>query len=210
VVLGAIPLVRPNALLFVPAALAWLAIRRRGPRVWRDTALGIVCLAAVLSLMGLRNYMAGGGWVMFTPTAWYMLDVPGYGYQVPGAEPCWDRWSAARAFAVVRLAAHAVWHDPARVCPVRGGRFVAGFAASPGLGIARTDAHVGGLGLKHAAPPGPHGGAALRLAGYLPWPAGGDVVDRNYGFRYVVPGVLPRWQARSCSRPDRGLQDCRG
>jgi Dolichyl-phosphate-mannose-protein mannosyltransferase len=203
-VLGAIPLVRPNALLFVPAALAWLAIRRRrGPRVWRDTALGIVCLAAVLSLMGLRNYMAGGGWVMFTPTAWYMLDVPGYGYQVPGAEAVLGPVERRQgAFAVVRLAAHAVWHDPARVLPEYARRilFVAGFVPlkQPGL---RYRPHwtlrwVGlGVALAWRLRRGPRQGPMVELlfvwlVTYLGPLVVMSSID-NYGFRYVVPGVLP-------------------
>lgn len=202
-VLGAIPLVRPNALLFVPAALAWLAIRRRGPRVWRDMALGIVGLAAVLSLMGLRNYAAGGGWVTFTPTAWFMLDVPGYGYQLPGAEtvlgPVVRREGA---LAVARLAAHAVWHDPVRVVPEYARRilFVAGFVPlkQPGL---RYRPHWtlmwAGLGVALAwrLRRGPRPGPMLELlfvwlVTYLGPLVVMSSID-NYGFRYVVPGVLP-------------------
>jgi Dolichyl-phosphate-mannose-protein mannosyltransferase len=202
-VLGAIPLTRPNALLFVPATLGWLALRGRGPRLGRDLALGLVAMVAVFGAMGLRNHAAGGGWVMFTPTAWHMLDVPGYGYQLPGAEAVLGPVERREgALAVVWLTAHAVWHHPARVLPEYARRilFVAGFLPL-GQPTLRYRPHwmlmwsVLAVALAWRLRRGPRPGPMMELlliwlAAYLGPLVAMSSID-NYGFRYVVPGVLP-------------------
>jgi hypothetical protein len=220
-VLGALPLVRPNAVLFVPAALAWLAIRRRGPGVWRDMALGVVGLAAVFSLMGVRNHAAGGGWVLFMPANWQSFDVPGYGHRLRGAEVVLGPIARREGgLAVVRVAAHALWHDPARVVPEYARRilFVAGFLPlkHPDL---RYRPHwmlmwsVLGTALVWRLCRGPRLGPMMELlliwlVVYLCPVVVVSSID-NYGFRYVVPGVLPAvagavvLAAGSCSREAR-------
>jgi hypothetical protein len=202
-VLGAMPLVRPNAVLFVPAALVWLAIRRRGPGVWRDMALGVVGLAAVFSLMGVRNHAAGGGWVLFMPAKWQSFDVPGYGHRLPGAEAVLGPVARREGvLAVARVAAHALWHDPARVAPEYARRvlFVLGFLPlkHPDL---RYRPHwmlmwsVLGAALAWRLRQGRRLGPMMELlliwlGAYLGPVVAVSAID-NYGFRYVVPGVLP-------------------
>lgn len=202
-VLGTIPLTRPNAVLFVPAVLAWLVARHRGPGVRRDLALGVLALLLVSSAMGLRNYVAGGRWIAFPPTAWRALDVPGYGFTLPGAEavvgPVERREGAA---AVVRLAVHALWRDPAGVLPEYGRRvlFVAGFVPL-GHPSFRYRPHwmllwltfAGGLAWRLARSPRPGPMLELLLIWLVAYLGPLVVMSsiHNYGFRYVVPGVLP-------------------
>jgi hypothetical protein len=163
----------------------------------------VLALALVSSAMGFRNYSAGGRWVAFPPTAWHGLDVPGYGYTLPGAEavvgPVEEREGS---LAVVRLALHALWRDPGNVVPeyVRRILFIVGF-----LPLSHPDLRYRphwmvmwaalGVGLAWRLARGPRPSRMLELlliwlAAYLvPLVVISSI--HNYGFRYVVPGVLP-------------------
>jgi hypothetical protein len=205
-VLGAIPLARPNAVPFVPLALVWVIARRGGPGFWRDLALGGVALVLVFNLMGLRNYAAGGRWTLFPPLPFSNvsrgLDVPGYGG--------FDAWTTA-------MGPEAQWRGTPQVAELvlRGWRQdPAGVAKAYGQRVLYT---AGFLPLLESAyRPRPHwmvmwavflGALTWRLARGLEVPPMvvllliwlvaflGPVIAvtliTNYGFRYVVPAVLP-------------------
>ena len=166
-------------------------------------ALGVVVLAAVFSLMGVRNHVAGGRWVLFMPADWRSFDVPGYGHGLPGAEVVLGPMARREGgLMVVRVAAHAVWHDPARVLPEYARRilFVGGFLPlkHPDL---RYRPHwmlmwsVLGTVLAWRLCRGPRLDPMMELlliwlVVYLGPVVVVSSID-NYGFRYVVPGVLP-------------------
>jgi hypothetical protein len=204
-VLGAIPLTRPNAVLFVPGALMWLIVNRRGVGFWRDLASGLVAFAVVFSLMALRNHAAGGQWTAFPPfprNAVGGLDVPGYGGPlgtVVAAGQAQD-WRGTRT--LVELALRAWWRDPLEVAREYGRRilFTGGFLplVQPEF---RYRPHwmimwavfVGALAWRLAR--GVELGPMVELL--LIWlvtflgPVVATTQIANYGFRYVVPGVLP-------------------
>ena len=131
-VLGTITLTRPNAILFVPAALVWVVRRRRGARFWLDVACGVALLVAVSSLMAFRNHAAGGDWTMFPPFTREFLrgvSIPGYENvrsQLRAAGPP-EEWNGTRSLIAVALQA---WlHHPLLVVRDYGRKilFLAGF-----------------------------------------------------------------------------------
>lgn len=202
-VLGTIPLTRPNGIFFVPAALLWLLRFRGEPRFWRDLAVGCGALAVVLSGTALRNYSAGGRWIAFPPVEWRALDVPGYGYQLPGAEAVVGHVDGRHgALPVVKLVLHAWAHDPVGVGLAYGRRvlFVAGFLplVQPQFRyrphwMVMWAVFVAMLAWRLVR--GPRPGPMVQIL--LLWlvlylgPLVAISSISNYGFRYVVPGVLP-------------------
>ena len=80
-VLGALPLARPNAMIFIPPLAAWLLLSRQGRELIapRRLVLGLALFALVFSAMGIRNHAVTGRWIMFTPARWEMFEAPGYG-----------------------------------------------------------------------------------------------------------------------------------
>jgi Dolichyl-phosphate-mannose-protein mannosyltransferase len=202
-VLGTIPLTRPNAVFFVPAALLWLIAFRRGRRFWRDLALGVVGLAAVLSAMAMRNHAAGGQWVAFPPVEWRALPVPGYDYRGPGAEVVVRQVDRPQgALPLVKLVLHAWSRDPAGVGREYARRilFVAGFVplVQPKFRyrphwMLLWVAFVAALAwrLVRGPRPGPMVQILLIWLAVFLGPLVAISSIANYGFRYVVPGVLP-------------------
>jgi hypothetical protein len=203
VLLGTIPLTRPNAIFFVPAALLWLLRCRCERHFWRDLAIGTAALVAVLSLTAVRNQAAGGRWIAFPPVEWRALDVPGYGPHLVGAEAVLgpvDRREGA--LPVVRLILHGFARDPTgtTLAYTRRVLFVAGF-----LPLVRPEfryrphwmvmwaAFVAALVWRLVR--GPRPGPMLEVL--LIWlvlylgPLVAISSIWNYGYRYVVPAVLP-------------------
>ncbi len=128
--LGLMLLTRPNLIIFAPFFLAWVLLASFGLARWRAFALCLLLLMAVVSVMGLRNRAAGGGFVVFTPVSWKMFDIPGYGPKLPGAEKyLGPNQKRAGAWPVARLIVRAFTVDPLGTTAAYARRvlYVAGF-----------------------------------------------------------------------------------
>jgi len=79
--LGAMLLTRPNALVFMLPLLILLIITRhgRGRLGYLDFLAGLLLLMVVVSFMGLRNHAVTGKWIFFPPAKWAAFYIPGYG-----------------------------------------------------------------------------------------------------------------------------------
>jgi hypothetical protein len=203
--LGAIVLTRPNATLFMPAALIWLIFRRRRAGFWPDFAFGLAVLAAVSSIMAFRNHEAGGDWTIFPPFSYHSLDglsIPGYEddlsvFKAAGPE---TEWHGTRS--LLALAARAWWHDPLLVARgyIRKILFLGGFlpVVVPEFRyrphwMLMWAAFVVALGwrFRQGARLGPMIEILLIWLVAFLGPVIAIAEIGNYGFRYVVPGVLP-------------------
>ena len=153
--------------------------------------------------MAFRNHAAGYQWVAFTPVEWRALDVPGYGLGLPGAEAVVGHVERRQgALPVVKLIAYACARDPRGVGLAYARRilFVAGFLplVQPQFRyrphwMLMWAAFIGALVWRLVR--GPRPGPMMELL--LIWivlflgPVVAISSIANYGFRYVVPGVLP-------------------
>ena len=87
-----------NSFVFASLAVAlaiWLGVfhHGRGKAPYWELALGLVLMVLIVNLMGLRNYVAAGHWVVIPPLAWNQavdvhLPTPWYWLSHPG-EVAW-------------------------------------------------------------------------------------------------------------------------
>lgn len=203
--LGAIPLTRPNAMIFIPPLLAWLALSRRGRELIapRRLALGLALFALVFSTLGLRNHAATGRWVFFTPTAWEMFEVPGYGLGLKGAPRDGQPGAGGQGpLSVLGLVARAFTDHPAATAEAYARRLLYCLGFMPLIEpafqyrphwVLAWALYLAGLA-RALALRRPLGPAQTVLALYV-WPMLAVVVGvawvANYGFRFQVPIVLP-------------------
>lgn len=203
--LGAVALTRPNTVIFIPPLLAWLLLTRQGRGLVapRRLAWGLLLFALVFSAMGLRNHAVTGRWTLLTPSVWQMFEVPGYGLglkQAPGHE---QRPAEQQgALSVLGLVAKAFAERPLATAEAYARRLLYGFGFLPLVEPSYQYRPHWMLawalylaGLAHALVRRRALGAAqVALALYV-WPLLAMVVGvawvANYGFRFLVPIVLP-------------------
>lgn len=204
-ILGTITLTRPNAILFVPAVLVWVVYRRRGARFWQDFACGLAVFLVVSSVMALRNHAAGGDWTAFPPfprASLTGLSIPGYEdeaslFRAAGPEA---EWHGTRS--LLALSSRAWLQDPLRVASDYGRKilFLTGFlpAVVPAYSYRLHWMLMWAVFIVSLTWRLTHG---IRLVPMLEilliWlitflgPVLAIAQIENYGFRYVVPAVLP-------------------
>lgn len=176
--LGPLYLCRPNLMFYAPLPLVWLAIYHRPPRLMREAGLAALLALAALVFLAWRNHMAGGGWTIFPPIAWTLavddhLPHPWYWLEHP--------WEVLRSLWLRSLYALG-FLPPLRPQYQWRPHWVAMWAAYFAVVLLRR---------RRGAPPCPELGLLhLYLLAYL-LPIIALAPITNYGFRFLVAGVLP-------------------
>ncbi|MFH1058418.1 MAG: hypothetical protein V1797_07040 [Pseudomonadota bacterium] len=177
--LGPLYLCRPNLMFYAPLPVIWLALRHRPPHLLREAGLAALMAGAALFCLAWRNHAAGGGWTVFPPIPWHLavdnhLPTPWHWLDHPLEVARSLGLRALYALGLMPLMQPQFQWRP---------HWVAMWAAYVGVIILRRR--------RRGAAPSPELGLLhLYLAGYL-LPIIGLAFITNYGFRFLVAGVLP-------------------